>query len=409
MGQILLPQHHLHSSELKELTNNLLSFVDADSIYISTGDKASETKTIISIFVKKGSNQSSEELYTVTQKLFDSYPQFAYRIFDYDWAAYSFRKGNLFFLCHCSIRELVYIAGNHGSVFNPTAENINRFLKKTKRRYGKDREEIDTISKELSMYIRNGNHLQAAYILHQTIRRLYYTASWFLTGESIPSRSIAEQQAYIKPFSDVLGCLFDLDDIVDVVLVEQLDSACEAVRANKPITINIETIPAAVNKAEELQQEVQRLFDERIGICEAKFIPFAEVINNVESEKGTPDSKTEAEKTLDNLQELASWHLSKLQPDEKLEGAYTAQIKFAGYADLMCFAADLIKLCVTAYVDEEENNYGRGEESGLIVSPKANIGNVLETVIQLLPLDEAEYLDILSDMFFEHQRKIKKG
>jgi len=406
MGQILLPQHYLHSSELKQLTDNLLSFIDADSIYISTGDKTPETKTIISVFVKKGSSQTSEELYNITEKLFQSYPQFAYRIFDHDWAAYSFRKGNPFFLSHCSIRELVYTADEHGSIFNPTAVNVTRLLKKAKSRYTKDREETNTINRELSMYIRNGNHLQAAYILHQTIRRLYYTASWFLTGESIPSRSIAEQQAYIKPFSGVLGSLFDSDDITDAVLLEQLDSACEAVRSNKPITISIETIPTAVNKAEWLQQEIKKRFDECISSCETKFGDS----NKIEpSKEEIPDSKTEAEETLEELKELATWHLDKLQPDTKLEGAHIAQIKFAGYADLMCFATDLIKLCVTAYVDEEENNYGRSESSSLIVSPRVNIRNVLETVIQLLPLKEAEYLDILSEMFSEHQRTLKKN
>jgi len=409
MGQILLPQDHLHSSELKQVTGNLLSFIDADSVYISTGDNKPETKTIISVFVKKGSNQTSEELYNITEKLFQSYPQFTYRIFEADWAGYSFRKGNPFFMRHCSIQELAYSTEN-SNIFNPTQEHLKQLLKKAKTRYTKDSDETNVISRELSLYIRNGNHLQAAYILHQTIRRLYYTASWFLAGESIPSRSIAEQQAYIKPFSGVLGCLFDSEDTADTVLLEQLDSACEAVRSNMPVTINLETIPAAVLKAEWLQKEVQRFFEEATALCGTKFVSSPEEINSVESGRAeAPESKTESEKTLDDLQELATWHLKKLQPDVKLEGAFIAEVKFAGYADLMCFAADLIKLCVTAYVDSEENNYGRGEDSGLIVSPKVNIGNVLETVIQLLPFEEAEYLDILSEMFFEHQRKLKRS
>jgi len=404
MGQILLPQNHLHSSELKQVTDNLLSFIDADSIYISTRDNQPETKTIISVFVKKGSSQTSEELYNITEKLFQSYPQFAYRIFDHDWAAYSFRKGNPFFLSHCSIRELVYTADEHGSIFNPTAVNVHRLLKNANRRYTKDREETDTINRELSMYIRNGNHLQAAYILHQTIRRLYYTASWFLTGESIPSRSIAEQQTYIKPFSAEIGSLFDPKDITDAVLLKQLDSACEAVRNNKPTTINLETIPAAVLKAEWLQQEVQKLFSETILSCEGKFPDVSETKSPKPVKKNPDTPKSEDTKLLEELQDLATRHYKKLQPDPKTEGVYTAKIKFIGYTDLMCFATDLIRLSITSYTENEDSSYG----GSLIVNPKVNIANILEVVIQLLPLHEIEYLDILAEMFSEHQRKLKK-
>jgi len=405
MGQILLPQNHLHSSELKQLTDNLLSFIDADSIYISTGDNTPETKTIVSVFVKKGSSQTSEELYNITEKLFQSYPQFAYRIFEADWAAYSFRKGNPFFIRHCSIQELAYSSEENNNIFNPIPGHLKQLFKKAKTRYTKDSEETATINRELSMYIRNGNHLQAAYILHQTIRRLYYKASWFLAGESIPSRSIAEQQTYIRPFSAEIGSLFDPEDSTDAVLLEQLDSACEAVRNNKPTTINLETIPAAVLKAEWLQQEVQRLFSETILSCEGKFPSSVDETKSKPVKKNPDTPKSEDTKILEELQDLATRHYKKLQPDPKTEGVYTAQIKFIGYTDLMCFATDLIRLCITSYTENEDSSYG----GGLITNPKVNIANILEIVIQLLPLHEIEYLDILAEMFSAHQRKLKKS
>lgn len=175
MEPITLSQNHPHYSELKQLTDNLLSFTDADSIYLSLGDSIQERKTIISLIVKKGSSQTLEELYKITEKLFHSYPQFACKVFEADWAEYSLRKGNLFFLRHCSKRELVYSNPESSVTINPTAADLKQLLKKAKGRYTKSSEEIDIISKELSLYISNGNHLQAVYILHQTIRKLLYT------------------------------------------------------------------------------------------------------------------------------------------------------------------------------------------------------------------------------------------
>jgi len=409
MGQnILLSQNHLQHSKLQQVITSLLSFIDVDSVYISPGNRQPESKTIVSLFIKKGSTQSSEDLYNVAEKLFGSYPQFAYRVFDADWAEYSLRKGNPFFISHCSVQELAYNVPESGAIFNATITALNHLLKKAEKRYRKDKQEINALNMELSMYIRNGNHLQAAYILQQTIRRLYYTASWFLAGESIPAQSLAEQQNYISPFSTSLGDLFNSEDIADAVLLEQLDSACEAVRNNKPITINLETIPAAVLKAEGLQKEVQRLFEESIQFCKQKF---AQSLNDNPEEPIAEREETYSDKritnnTFDELEELATRHFKRLQPDPKKEGVYTATIKFIGYADLMCFVTDLIKLSITSYIDNEDNGYG--EDSGSIVNSKVNIANILEIVIQLLPMHEAEYLDILTELFFEHRRNQKK-
>jgi len=268
---ITIPENHPRHSELRKITENLLFFIDADSVYLSltAGDLAA--KTIITLFLKEGSSQDSDELCRVTEKVFRSYPQFPYRIFGVDWAAYCFRKGNPFLLLNCSRTELVYSAGEGSAIFNPANVNVKRLLKKAKRRYEKDSLETGAIRRDLSIYIRNKNELQAAYILQRIIRSLYYTASWFLTGESIPSQDIAEQQRYIRSFSDSLGTLFNTDKEDEALLLEQLDDVCHAVRYNHTIEIRDETIPAAKSKAEWLQKEVQRLFEEQIRLCEEKF------------------------------------------------------------------------------------------------------------------------------------------
>ena len=167
--------------------------------------------------------------------------------------------------------ELVYRDSQNSPVFNPNPEELNQVLQKAKKRHIKEREEIHAVSRDLAMFIRNGSHIQAAYILHETIWELYYTASWFLTGTSISHKSITKQQAHIIDYSHSIGTLFEIYDNEDAVLLQELGLACDAVCQNFSIAISKKTIPLAVAKAEYLQHEIKHLYEENIQICKDKF------------------------------------------------------------------------------------------------------------------------------------------
>ncbi|UJH89676.1 hypothetical protein LZ575_11345 [Antarcticibacterium sp. 1MA-6-2] len=89
---------------------------------------------------------------------------------------------------------------------------------------------------------------------------------------------------------------------------------------------------------------------------------------------------------LARLRRLAPNLFRTLREDEERERSYRAQIEFTSYVELISTISDLLKLCIT------EACYDAEGASPYIKRP-LNIQGVLELILQLLPVDEAELLD----------------
>jgi hypothetical protein len=98
-------------------------------------------------------------------------------------------------------------------------------------------------------------------------------------------------------------------------------------------------------------------------------------------------------KNLKNLQELARKQFKTLETDTYTKDLFTVKFNVIGYKDLLFVISDLIKLSICAI--EQDSSY----DSATIVNSKVNITNILEIAIQLLPIDEAEFLDESRELF----------
>lgn len=85
-------------------------------------------------------------------------------------------------------------------------------------------------------------------------------------------------------------------------------------------------------------------------------------------------------------QELAQNTFKTLQPNQYRKDTYKATLDVEGYLDLLFTVANLIKVAIMA-LDTE------GSPSKQIQNPPTNIQNILEIALQLLPYEEAEFLD----------------
>ena len=93
-------------------------------------------------------------------------------------------------------------------------------------------------------------------------------------------------------------------------------------------------------------------------------------------------------KNLEQLQKLTARYFHT--PKSANDNAETsmAQIKFANYSELGSVITDMLKLCVLAL---NQNRY-ENSETGI------NVGLILETVLQIFPVDEFEFLSEISQM-----------
>jgi hypothetical protein len=91
-------------------------------------------------------------------------------------------------------------------------------------------------------------------------------------------------------------------------------------------------------------------------------------------------------KTLKELRELSGRSFKTLRPKKQKKGLYTIELSVEGYLDLLFTVANLIKVSILA-LDSDETC------SNQVQNPPTNITNILEIALQLLPYDEAEFLD----------------
>lgn len=87
------------------------------------------------------------------------------------------------------------------------------------------------------------------------------------------------------------------------------------------------------------------------------------------------------------LRELAEKHFVLLESQNIKKKRDTIQLNLSGYADVMYLIADIIKVSMLALEGETS--------SSRIPEPATNISGVLGIILDLIPYEEAEFLDVL--------------
>ncbi|WP_136464965.1 hypothetical protein [Flagellimonas onchidii] len=95
----------------------------------------------------------------------------------------------------------------------------------------------------------------------------------------------------------------------------------------------------------------------------------------------------EKDKTIDleNLDLPLQAYFGSLTPQKR--GFSATHLKFKGYRDLLFKLESLLHVCILALDNENSGNHKD------IVEPDVNVLTVLEMAVQLIPHEEAEFLD----------------
>lgn len=107
-------------------------------------------------------------------------------------------------------------------------------------------------------------------------------------------------------------------------------------------------------------------------------------------------------KNLEYLKKLTALHFQTLKPSGKKTESYTAQLKIVNYFELGCIITDMLKLCILA-LDHEAP-----EISKTIKNQPINVSLILETVVQLIPMDELEFLSDISEMLVADSQIVRE-
>ncbi|MBP1221651.1 hypothetical protein [Flavobacterium sp. 1355] len=102
----------------------------------------------------------------------------------------------------------------------------------------------------------------------------------------------------------------------------------------------------------------------------------------------------ETEKNLEKLRKLTAQYFTTLKPTNN-KNAQMVQFKVLNYLELGCVITDMLKLCILA-LDHDMNNFSTKDKNSSI-----NVALILETVVQMFPLDEMEFLGCIGEILGE--------
>ena len=268
----LISKDHPQQVALEKVIELIMVFSAPASIYLSPHLEEDLNGGVIMVIISDDSPHFWDELNDTYWKVFESFPQFSFRIFDAHWIKQELKDGNPFFAMHCNKNTLVYSTPESIEVDCTQKLKHRRFLKKAKYQYKSEVNAAFILGINVKFYVRGENYLQAAYILHQNIRWLLIEASRFLTGEWLVAHDLETHQNHVGKYSKALANAFEEENEEKLKVLEVLNSACYTVQnGHDAPEITLELIEAAEAKKEWMRMEVNRLFKECICRCRYEF------------------------------------------------------------------------------------------------------------------------------------------
>ena len=104
--------------------------------------------------------------------------------------------------------------------------------------------------------------------------------------------------------------------------------------------------------------------------------------------------ETNETETLARLKQLATLHFQTLKPANDKSEAYIFKIKTINYSELGYLITDMLKLCILALDHDMHNVIDKKNDA-------INVSLILETILQMIPLDELEFLSDIENMVNE--------
>ncbi|MBF7091981.1 hypothetical protein IUY40_10555 [Flavobacterium sp. ALJ2] len=265
---IKIAKSNPHYEKLEKAIKDLLQFIEAGAVYVS--NSGNNNVVVVTFILKENCSQDGDVLEETAFKVIKLYPGFVFKFINSKWADYGFRKGKLFFIQHCTYKELVYFEPN-SKVFYPRVDTSRHLFKKAKRRFNIDIESAVVIFRNVSIYRRSNKSVDTAFAMHQTLRYIFICASEFLMPEFISSTCLLVHYDYVIDFAPTFKTILNKDIQEDNEILIMLNTAYNSIQQNLDMeAIDFALIDRAKAKIELMQREINRLFHEHIKLCKQK-------------------------------------------------------------------------------------------------------------------------------------------
>lgn len=373
----------------EQIIDKLKSLLEIKYVYKIRAEKEDFFKPLLIVILKGNCSSLTNELSSMVAKIFQEETNFLYRIFSFEYAHQQLKEESLFFVHSCSWGKIIFQNSDaeldkfHEYYVTEKTKNNIKLL------FEKERHKMAAFFEGAAFFVEKNNLSHAAYMLHQYIELWFRYVSLFTMGKERKSHSIKELQTYIKTFAPGLGNLFNIEIEEEQHLLKLLDDAYITTRYENNYHINLEQIHKIMEKANKMESLATSLFKIKLDAC------IVEVANTKEIKVPEQQSPEPNDKDLLSfMKSLSKKDFSFLTTYPFKKGHYTIGIVTEGYLETSFMISNLLKVCIIAM----ETDYCSTRS---IPEPEHNIREVLGYVLDMIPHNEMELLDVIRDLVLE--------
>ncbi|MBC9794888.1 HEPN domain-containing protein [Sinomicrobium weinanense] len=367
---------------IPQIIDKIVNLLEVQYIYRSTVEVKGEEKPLLLILWQESSSGLPDDLAPLVHQVFREHSGVLFRTYALSFAERQLREGNLFFIDACKPENLKYcIPGQHLPTLTEGMD-MGKALEAAQDRFQKEYSKAAGFKEGALFYMEQQNHVQAAFMLHQSIELAYRLTELLAIGKEKVCHSIASHQKYIRAFIPELGALFHPEE--ETVLLQLLDDAYKGVRYGTDYYIRPEQIDKIYAKSETQLTMVKELFRTKWDACKKEAVE--------KKKENSSIALQDNHKIRKKIETLAKSKYYKSRPDsDKL--FYKADFLVSGPANVLYDIAGIMKVCIIAlgYID--------GSFSSLIPQPHMNIQAALEHALQLMPFEEMECMEAILEEY----------
>lgn len=386
--------------DLESIVLKIIDVVDAERIYLNQGTEKNPFKYSMTIITSLMPKEIVTQIQPVIKSIFEDYPDYKYSFFSLQYVNQELHQGNLYFHNHCLDKYLIYKDTSSNAPWVLKTLDLEKVYEKAKTRFKRDISKVKSFKKGIKFYLNRKDYPQAAFMVHQTYELTYRMLESYITGSVKICHSISNHQTYIEDYITPLKGTFSKNLETDKTLLKLLDDAYASSRYTDHYTI-------AEQELQTLNFRVSLFIREVIGVFNKELLTFQkEVYCNIADikevkhpEKLHKKTTNKNHKKLKRIKELSNENFKLLTPiGGESEAYYLNYARVYDYMELFSTLKSMLNVSILALEEQQDLTLH-------IKNKESDVKAVLEFAKNLIPFEEAIYLDKMRELMLSDKKR----
>ncbi len=385
--------------ELESIVLKIIEVVHIERIYLSQSTEENPFKYQMIIITNLMPREIATQIQPVFTTIFEDYPDYKYSFFSLQYVNQELHHGNLYFHNHCLDKYLVYKDTSSNAPWVLKTLDLEKVYEKAKTRFKRDISKVKSFKKGIKFYQNRKDYPQAAFMVHQTYELTYRMLESFITGSIKICHSIGNHQCYVEGYINSLRGTFSKNLETDKTLLKLLDDAYASSRYTHHYTITEQELQTLNLRVSLFIKEVIRLFNQELLKFQNEVYYNATNITETNCPIKKPKKNSNKNhKKLKKIKELSKENFKLLTPiGGKSEAYYLNYARVYDYMELFNTLKSMLNVSILALEEQQDLTLH-------IKNKESDVKTVLEFAKNLIPFEEAIYLDKMRELMLPEKK-----